>query len=80
VSFGEALLSDLINLGSARPEPMSAEERADQFREAAAVGGLRRESDIIVNDREQDHGGCDQLTLGHKFYTRKTKQPAPPRF
>lgn len=34
-SFAEALFTDLINLGSARPEPMSAEERANQFREAA---------------------------------------------
>jgi hypothetical protein len=29
------LFSDLTNLGSARPVPLSAEERADTFREAA---------------------------------------------
>lgn len=31
----DALFFDLTNLGAARPEPVSAEERADQFREAA---------------------------------------------
>jgi hypothetical protein len=35
VSFAETLFSDLINLGSPPPKPISAEERADQFREAA---------------------------------------------
>lgn len=35
VSFLDALFVDLTNLGSARPEPMSREERADMFREAA---------------------------------------------
>ena len=34
-SFLGALFSDLANLGSARPEPVSREERADAFREAA---------------------------------------------
>jgi hypothetical protein len=34
-SFLGALFSDLTNLGSARPEPVSREERADTFREAA---------------------------------------------
>ncbi len=34
-SFLGALFSDLTNLGSARPEPVSAEEKADVFREAA---------------------------------------------
>jgi hypothetical protein len=34
-SFLGALFSDLTNLGSARPEPVSREERADAFREAA---------------------------------------------
>jgi hypothetical protein len=34
-SFAETLFSDLINLGSPPPKPMSAEERADMFREAA---------------------------------------------
>ncbi len=33
-SFLGALFSDLANLGSARPEPVSKEERADTFREA----------------------------------------------
>jgi Relaxase/Mobilisation nuclease domain len=35
VAFADALFTDLTNLGSARPIPMSAEERADQLREAA---------------------------------------------
>jgi len=35
VSFLDALFVDLTSLGSARPEPMSREERADMFREAA---------------------------------------------
>jgi hypothetical protein len=34
-SFLGALFTDLTNLGSARPVPISAEERADTFREAA---------------------------------------------
>ncbi|GLR89753.1 relaxase/mobilization nuclease domain-containing protein [Bradyrhizobium iriomotense] len=34
-SFLGALLSNLTNLGSAKPEPISKEERADQFRQAA---------------------------------------------
>jgi hypothetical protein len=34
-SFLGTLLTDLTNLGSAAPRPVSAEERADQFREAA---------------------------------------------
>ena len=34
-AFIGSLFSDLTNLGSARPEPVSREERADAFREAA---------------------------------------------
>ena len=35
MAFADSLFSDLTNLGSARPEPISREERADTFREAA---------------------------------------------
>jgi hypothetical protein len=35
MAFADSLFSDLTNLGSARHVPLSPEERADQFREAA---------------------------------------------
>jgi hypothetical protein len=35
MAFADALFCDLTNLGSAPPKPMSNEERADLFREAA---------------------------------------------
>jgi MobA/VirD2-like, nuclease domain len=35
LAFADSLFCDLTNLGSARPEPLSREERRDQFREAA---------------------------------------------
>jgi hypothetical protein len=35
MAFADALFCDLTDLGSAPPKPMSAEERADMFREAA---------------------------------------------
>jgi hypothetical protein len=35
MALADALFTDLTNLGSARPEPISAQERADMFREAA---------------------------------------------
>jgi hypothetical protein len=35
MSLLDSLFTDLTNLGSARPEPVSAQERADMFREAA---------------------------------------------
>jgi hypothetical protein len=35
LAFADSLFTDLTNLGSARPEPISAQERADTFREAA---------------------------------------------
>jgi hypothetical protein len=35
MAFADSLFTDLTNLGSVRPEPISAQERADAFREAA---------------------------------------------
>lgn len=49
-SFGDALFFDLTSLGSAKPVPMSKEERADQFREAAE-NALKQQQQ---SDREAD--------------------------
>ncbi|WP_027515694.1 hypothetical protein [Bradyrhizobium sp. WSM1417] len=49
----DGVFSFLTNLGSARPEPVSAEERADQFREAAE-NALKQEQH---RGREEEDAG-----------------------
>ncbi|MCP3468702.1 relaxase/mobilization nuclease domain-containing protein [Bradyrhizobium sp. CCGUVB1N3] len=56
----DVLLSFFANLGSARPEPISPEERADLFREAAEnvtkqqQHAAREEEDAIWRERQKD--------------------------
>jgi hypothetical protein len=52
-SFADALFFDLINLGSARPVPLSAEEKADRYREAAEN----------VTKQQQHHSGEEEDTV-----------------
>jgi hypothetical protein len=61
-SFAETLFSDLINLGSPPRKPMSAEEKADQFREAAEntlkqhQQHEREEEDVRWRERQRVFG------------------------
>jgi hypothetical protein len=61
-AFLDSLFFDLTTLGSARPEPMSAQERADQFREAAEntlkqhQQHAREEEDESWRQRQRVHG------------------------
>jgi len=62
MAFADALFTDLTNLGSAPPKPMSAEERADVFREAAEntlkqhQQLVREEEDESWRQRQRVHG------------------------
>lgn len=51
-AFADSLFFDLTNLGSARPEPISAEERADQFREAAE-NALKQQQQIGKEEEDE---------------------------
>jgi len=62
MAFADSLFTDLTNLGSARPEPISAQERADVFREAAEntlkqhQQLVREEEDESWRQRQRVHG------------------------
>lgn len=59
-SFLDSLFFDATTMGSARPEPMSADERADLFREAAENAtkqqqhAAREEEDAHWRERQKD--------------------------
>jgi hypothetical protein len=62
MAFADALFTDLTNLGSAPPKPMSAEDRADMFREATEntlkqhQQLVREEEDESWRQRQRVHG------------------------